>query len=159
MLVALTGVTAIGVSADETDGSLKRAIDAQWEKCRSAIYKNELKGEPLFEEDTYLSDEEKQMSPPVARILHLNFKKAQDCELWLFKNEKDAKELEKGSLQRSIVKVDDKSLIILSFFQTEKDAETVFARFGKWSNSFMSFTEDVETLTIIGDVEYNAIYY
>ena len=44
--------------ADETETSLKRAIDAKWAECRSAIYKNEFKGEPLFEEDTYLSDDD-----------------------------------------------------------------------------------------------------
>ena len=49
MEMALIGMTAIGVYADETETSLKRAIDAKWAECLSAIYKNEFKGEPLFE--------------------------------------------------------------------------------------------------------------
>ena len=97
------------------------------------------------------------MGSPVARLLHLNFKKAQDCDYFLLKNEKDCSELEKGALQRSVVRVDDKHLIIISLFNSEEDAEMIFQRFREWTNSFIT-DDDVESITIIGDLEYNAVY-
>ena len=97
------------------------------------------------------------MGSPVARLLHLNFKKAQDCDYFLLKNEKDCRELEKGALQRSVVRVDDKHLIIISLFNSEEDAEMIFQRFREWTNSFIT-DDDIESITIIGDLEYNAVY-
>ena len=97
------------------------------------------------------------MGSPVARLLHLNFKKAHDCDYFLLKNEKECRELEKGALQRSVVRVDDKHLIVFSLFNNEEDAEMIFEKFRGWVNSF-TMDDDLESITIIGDLEYNAVY-
>ena len=57
-LLVVLGAATVSLAAGETETSLNRAIDAKWAECRSAIYKNDFKGGRLFEEDTYLSEDD-----------------------------------------------------------------------------------------------------
>ena len=98
------------------------------------------------------------MSSPIARVLHLNFKKSKECDFWLLRHEKDANVLEKSVLQRTVIKLDDKSLIIISLFENEADADQVFKRFVDWTAKQVCFDDGVEKLHMHGTVVYNAIY-
>ena len=55
------------------------------------------------------------------------------------------------------MRVDNKHIIIISLFNSEEDAEMIFQKFIEWTNSFIT-DDDVESITIIGDFEYNAVY-
>ena len=98
------------------------------------------------------------MHSPIARVLHLNFKKTKECDFWLLRHEKDAKDLEKSVLQRTVIKIDDKSLIIISLFENEADADKVFKRFVDWTAEQVFFDDGVEKLHMHGTVVYNVVY-
>lgn len=55
MLILLAPI----LSAEES--AFERALNAHWSDCLEAIYLNKLKGEFLFEQDTLLSDSEKEI--------------------------------------------------------------------------------------------------
>ena len=61
-------------------------------------------------------------------------------------------------LQRTVIKIDDKSLIIVSLFENEVDADKVFKRFVDWTAEQVFFDDGVEKLHMHGTVVYNAVY-
>lgn len=95
---------------------------------------------------------------PVARIVHFNFRKAQDCELFLLKVEKEAAELVKESLQRTIIKVDEQSLILFVIYKNHEDLQTAGNRINPW---LAQFKQDgaMETIPISGDIVLNDLKY
>ena len=94
----------------------------------------------------------------LGRIVHLNFRKAQDCELFYLKLEKETGELIKEALQRTVIKVDEKSLVLFSIYANEKDAESVLTRVGPWIQQFKK-NDALETLSITGDIVINDLHY
>ena len=94
----------------------------------------------------------------LGRIVHLNFRKAQDCELFYLKLQKETGELIKEALQRTVIKVDEKSLVLFAIYANEKDADTVLARVSPWIQQFKK-DDALETLSITGDIVINDLHY
>ena len=94
----------------------------------------------------------------LSRIVHLNFKRAQDCELFYLKLEKETGELIKEALQRTVIKVDEKSLVLFAIYANEKDADTVLTRVSPWIQQFKK-DDALETLSITGDIVINDLHY
>ena len=93
----------------------------------------------------------------LGRIVHLNFRKAQDCELFYLKLQKETGELIKEALQRTVIKVDEKSLVLFAIYANEKDADTVLARVSPWIQQFKK-DDALETLSITGDIVINDLH-
>ena len=94
----------------------------------------------------------------LGRIVHLNFKRAQDCELFYLKLEKETGELIKEALQRTVIKVDEKSLVLFAIYANGKDADTVLARVGPWIQKFNG-DDSLDILSITGDIVINELHY
>jgi hypothetical protein len=93
----------------------------------------------------------------IARIVHFNFQQAQDCELFYLKLEKEP-ELAKESLQRTIIKVDEKSLILFTIYKNKEDLQAVGNRINPWLVHFKADNQ-METIPITGDVVLNELKY
>ncbi|MAI59358.1 MAG: hypothetical protein CML56_10380 [Rhodobacteraceae bacterium] len=94
----------------------------------------------------------------LGRIVHLNFRRAQDCELFYLKLEKETGELIKEALQRTVIKVDEKSLVLFAIYANGKDADTVLARVGPWIQTFKE-DDALDILSITGDIVINELQY
>ncbi len=94
----------------------------------------------------------------LGRIVHLNFRRAQDCELFYLKLEKETGELIKEALQRTVIKVDEKSLVLFAIYANGKDADTVLARVGPWIQKFKE-DDALDILSITGDIVINELQY
>ena len=88
---------------------------------------------------------------PVARIVHFNFRNAKDCDLFYLRAEKETAELAKETLQRTIIKVDEKSLILFALYKNEEDLHTAGDRINPWIAQFKK-DDAMETIPITGDV-------
>lgn len=94
----------------------------------------------------------------IARIVHFNFRKAQDCDLFYPRAEKETAELAKETLQRTIIKVDDKSLILFALYKNEEDLHAAGDRINPWIAQFKK-DDAMETIPVTGEVVLNELNY
>tara|TARA_B100000963_G_C22348386_1_gene546144 strand:+ start:376 stop:681 length:306 start_codon:yes stop_codon:yes gene_type:complete len=94
----------------------------------------------------------------IGRIAHFNFRKPKDCELFLSKLKQETAELVKEALQRTVISVDEKSVILFAIYATERDADIVLNRIRPWMQKWRE-DDTMETITISGDLAINELRY
>ena len=94
------------------------------------------------------------MTSPIARILHFSFETAEDLELWVLKYQTETSELAKEAIQRTLIKTDETSLVICNIYRNEEDADIVFERLSKWSDTVKA-ARTWESFNLTGEVVFS----
>ena len=94
------------------------------------------------------------MSSPIARILHFSFETAEDLNLWVMKYEIETSELAKEAIQRTLIKTDETSLVICNIYRNEEDADIVFEKLSKWSDTVKA-ARTWESFNLRGEVVFS----
>ena len=98
------------------------------------------------------------MSSPIARILHFSFETAEDLNLWVMKYETETSELGIEAIQRTLIKTDETSLVICNIYRNEEDADNVFERLSKWSDTVKA-ARTWESFNLTGEVVFSEPKY
>ena len=98
------------------------------------------------------------MSSPIARILHFSFETAEDLNLWVMKYEIETSELAKEAIQRTLIKTDEKSLVICNIYRKEEHADIVLERLSKWSGTVKA-ARTWESFNLTGEVVFSEPKY
>ena len=93
------------------------------------------------------------MSSPIARILHFTFETAEDLNLWVMKYETETSELAKEAIQRTLIKTDEKFLVICNIYRKEEHADIVLERLSKCSGTVKA-ARTWESFNLTGKVVY-----
>ena len=98
------------------------------------------------------------MNSPIARILNFSFETAEDLELWVLKYQTETSELAQETIQRTLIKTDETSLVICNIYRNEEDADNVFERLSKWSGTVKA-AQTWESFNLTGEVVFSEPKY